>query len=125
MKDDLLKLEKIVKKIIRKKFRDATLDYTVQVSVSSIEPGKVKYAAMITSPSRNVQEIPFVMGSYKELETALNTALKDFQYEDIEKAEVQSRINIYKVKAEQLEEYLKEINEKGLDEDGFLKKEEK
>jgi hypothetical protein len=124
MKDDLLKLERTVKKIIRKRFRDATLDYTVQISVSNIEPGKVKYSALIMSPSRNVQEIPFRFDSYKELEAALNLALNDFRYEDIEKAEVTSRMNVYRAKADELEKYLKQIDKRGLDEDGFLNKEE-
>jgi hypothetical protein len=124
MKDDLKKLEKIIKKIVRNRFRDATLDYTVQVSISSIEPGKVKYAALITSPSRHVQEIPFRFDSYQELEAALKLALKDFRYEDIEKAEVTSRINVYKNKITELEQYLGQIDKLGLDEDGFLNPDE-
>lgn len=120
MEKDLLKAEKIVKKIIKNVFHNSQLDYTAQISVSSIEPGKVKYSALISSPSRDIQEIPFRFNSFKELESALKTALKTFKYEDIEKTEVQSRINVYKNKVTQLEAYLGEINQKGLDENGFL-----
>lgn len=120
MEKDILKAEKIIKKIIRNIFKDSTLDYTVQVSTSSIEPGKLKYSALISSPSRNVQEIPYRFDSFKELIAALEASLKSFKYEDIEKAEVQSRINVYKNKATQLEDYLKQIEERGLDENGFL-----
>lgn len=124
MEKDLLSLEKIVKKIIKNKFRDSTLDYTVQISISSIEPSTVKYSALISSPSRNVQEIPFVFKSYKELEYALQSALDTFKYEDIEKAEVESRINVYKQKTKELEQYLDMIEKRGLDENGFLRPED-
>lgn len=120
MEKDILAAEKIIKKIIRNVFKDSTLDYTVQVSTSSVEPGKVKYSALITSPSRHVQEIPFRFNSFNELKAALETALKEFKYEDIEKAEVQSRIAVYENKAQQLRDYLEAINERGLDENGFL-----
>lgn len=120
MEKDILAAEKIIKKIIRNVFRDSQLDYTVQVSTSSVEPGKVKYSALITSPSRHVQEIPFRFNSFNELKTALETALKEFKYEDIEKAEVQSRIAVYENKAQQLKDYLAAIEERGLDENGFL-----
>lgn len=124
MEKDILAAEKIIKKIIRNVFKDSTLDYMVQISVSSLEAGKVKYSALITSPSRHVQEIPFRFDSFKELKAALETALKDFKYEDIEKAEVQSRINVYESKVQQLKEYLEEIEKRGLDKDGFLNEEE-
>lgn len=124
MEKNILAAEKIIKKIIRNVFKDSTLDYTVQISVSSLEVGKVKYSALITSPSRHVQEIPFRFDSFEELKAALETALKDFKYEDIEKAEVQSRINVYEAKAKQLKEYLEEIEKRGLDKDGFLNEEE-
>ena len=90
------------------------------MSTSSIEPGKVKYSALITSPSRHVQEIPFRFNSFNELKAALETALKEFKYEDIEKAEVQSRITVYENKAQQLKDYLAAIEERGLDDNGFL-----
>lgn len=120
LEKDLLKLEKIVKKIVKNVFRNSQLDYAVQLSVSSVEPGIVKYSALISSPSRDVQEIPFRFDSYKELELALTTALKEFKYEDIEKTEVESRINVYKNKITQLEDYLAQINKHGLDNNGFL-----
>lgn len=120
MEKDILAAEKIIKKIIKNVFRNSQLDYTVQVSTSSIEPGKVKYSALITSPSRHVQEIPFRFNSFNELKAALETALKEFKYEDIEKAEVQSRITVYENKAQQLKDYLDAIEERGLDDNGFL-----
>ena len=46
MEKQILEAEKIIKKIIRNVFKDSTLDYTVQVSTSSVEPGKVKYSAL-------------------------------------------------------------------------------
>ena len=124
MENNLKEAEKLVKKITRNVFRNSNLDFTVQFSISSLEPGKIKYSALISSPSRDIQEIPFRFNSYNELKAALEASLKNFKYEDIEKTEVQSRINVYKSKVEQLEEYLKEIEKNGLDENGFLNKAE-
>lgn len=121
MKSDLLKLEKIVKKIIRHNFRNSTLDYTVQALVSSVAPGEVKYSCLITSPSRHVQEFSFTFGSVEELEAALKAAQKDFTFEEIIKTEITSRVNTYKNKIKQLEEYQKEIDDNGIEPDtGFL-----
>ena len=124
MENNLKEAAKLVKKITRNVFRNSNLDFAVQFSISSLEPGKIKYSALISSPSRDIQEIPFRFNSYNELKAALEASLKNFKYEDIEKTEVQSRINVYKSKVEQLEEYLKEIEKNGLDENGFLNKAE-
>jgi hypothetical protein len=99
----LLKLEKLAKKIIRKSLKNNTLDYTVQISVSSLEPNKVKYSTMISSPASGVQPILFTYDSFALLEAALETAVKSYNPRAIEIAYHENRINTHKAKAEQHE----------------------
>lgn len=88
-------LEKKVQAILRKNLKDNTLDYTVQMSISSLAPGEVKYAAQISSPAKGVQPITFVFKSYKELEDALAAAETGLDKLQVEKAYHQDRINTY------------------------------
>lgn len=101
--DDLLKLEKAVKKLIWKALKDRTLDYTVQFSVSSLEPGKVKYAFMVNGTKQEVRIEPQVFNDFasalkvaEEMTNELNPVL-------MEKTFHQSRINTYKNAIEQHE----------------------
>lgn len=88
---------------MRKSLKDNTLDYTVQYSVSSLDPGKIKYAAMISSPNKEVQPILFSFDSNEMLEQALLEAEKEYSPQKVEIAFHESRINTYKSKIEQHE----------------------
>lgn len=103
-KEQLLTLEKLVNKVIRKSLKNNTLDYTVQITTSSLEPGEVKYAAMITSPAGGVQPITFVFDTYALLEGSLVEAAKELNPKKVEIAFHENRINSYKNKIVQHEE---------------------
>ena len=98
VKGQLLELEKLAKKVIRKSLKDNTLDYTIQFTVSSLEPGNVKYAALITSPANGVQPITFVYDSFDLLKAALEESEKEFNRQKVEVAFHNSRINTYETK---------------------------
>lgn len=122
-KEQLLKLEKIAKKLIRKSLKNNTLDYTLQITVSSLEPSKLKYAAQISSPEKGVQPITFIFDDYKTLEASLEEAVKELNPIKVEEAFHENRINTYKNKIQQHEERLVIIRDpefKGdnVDEDG-------
>lgn len=117
IKESLLELEKLVKKIIRKSLKDNTLDYTVQFSISKLEPGVVKYAAMITSPAQGVQPITFVFDRLTDLESALIEAEKELNRDAIEIVFHQSRINSYKNKILAHEERIVQIENGETEED--------
>lgn len=112
-------LEKLVKKVIRKSLKDNTLDYTVQFTVSNLEPTKVKYAAMISSPSQGVQPITFIFDKYEDLENALVESETEIDRDKIELTFHQSRINTYESKILQHKERMViiEAGEKDEDED--------
>ena len=108
-KESLQELEKLVKKIIRKSLKDNTLDYTCQLTISNLEPGKVKYAAQISSPARGIQPITYVFDNYNDLKNALLESEKELDKEKIELVFHQSRINTYKTKIEAHEARIKAI----------------
>lgn len=105
--EDLLKLEKVVRKIINKSLKDRTLDYTVQFSVSSLEPKKVKYAFMINGTKNEVRIEPQAHDSF-----ATTLAIAEGMVDSIDPVEVErtfhtSRINTYNTAIKQHEGRLK------------------
>ena len=124
MEKDLLQAEKTVKKILRKVFKNSLLDYSVQATISSMTPGKIKYGVFISSPSRHIQDITFMFESFEELDKTLQECLKEWNYADIQKTELESRANSFRSRAEDMDAYIKDIDKYGLDEDGFLNKPE-
>lgn len=115
--EKLHELEKLVKKIIRKNLKDETLDYTVQVSRSSLETGKTKYSAMISSPAKGVQPILYSFSTYNELKSALEASLETLDRKDVELAFHQDRINAYTNKIAQHKERIEKIESGEDDED--------
>lgn len=116
-KEKLQKLEKLVKKVIRKSLKNNTLDYTVQFTVSNLEPGKVKYATMISSPSQGVQPITFVFDSYEALEACLKESETEIDLKKVEMTFHESRINTYESKIMQHKERLVMLENGEVEED--------
>lgn len=115
--DDLLKLEKAVRKVIVKAFKDRTLDYTVQFSVSSFEPKVVKYSFMINGTKKEVRVEP---QSFDNFETALKVAegmLDEINAVELEKTFHQSRINTFTAAIKQHEDRIKVLDNPPADDD--------
>lgn len=123
-RDQLVELEKLVKKIIRKSLKDNTLDYTVQVSISSLEPAKVKYAALISSPAKGVQPITFVFDKFEDLKNTLVAAETEINRDQVEIAFHQDRITSYENKIQQHKERIVIIESGEKDEDDDIEMEE-
>lgn len=100
VKEMLLELEKLAKKIIRKSLKDNTLDYTVQFTISSLEPGLVKYAAQISSPATGVEPITYVFDSFADLKNSLVESEKKLNRKLVEIAFHQSRVNTFERKVQ-------------------------
>lgn len=115
-KEKLQELEKLVKRVIRKSLKDNTLDYTVQFTISNLEPNHVKYAVQISEPAQGVQPIFFVHDTFEELKKALQLAEQELNRKEVEKVFHESRINTYKNRIQAHEERIVEID-KGEDED--------
>jgi len=116
VKEMLQELEKLTKKVINKSLKDRTLDYTVQFSISNLDPNTVKYAAQISSPAAGVQPIYFVHDSFNDLKASLEQAAQELDRKAVELVFHQSRINTYKNKIQAHEERMVQI-ENGDEED--------
>lgn len=108
--DDLLKLEKVVRKVIVKAFKDRTLDYTVQFSVSSLEPKVVKYAFMINGTKKEIRVEPQAFDSYDKALAVAEGMLKEIDLDRLERTFHESRIATHKNAASQHEERLKQMD---------------
>lgn len=108
-KEQLLKLEKHVKKVIRKSLKDNTLDYTIQIAVSSLEPGKLVYTSHISSPASGVQPVTMSYPSFSMLLAALEEAEKQYNPTEVEIAFHENRMNMYKNKIKQHEKRVEEL----------------
>lgn len=117
--ENVLELERLVKKVIRRSFKDNTLDYTVQISTSSLEPGKVKYGFMINGLKKEIQPIALSYYSYNDCKNVLEGLLTEVNMEELEKMFHQGRVNVYKHAIESHEERLKYIDEHGIEDDGI------
>lgn len=115
VREQLLKLEKHAKKILRKSLKDNTLDYTIQFSVSSMEPGKVKYATQISSPAKGVQPITFIFDTFEDLEASLKAAIDGIDRRKVERTFHEARIDTYKSKIEQHENRIKVLDDPDYD----------
>lgn len=116
--ENVLELERLVKKVISRGFNDNTLDYTVQIAVTSLEPGKVKYGFMINGLKKEIQPIAMSYYSYKDCKNVLEGLLNEINTVEVEKMFHQGRINVYenaisshKERLQYIEEHPDEIKE--------------
>lgn len=120
---ELRQLEKAFAKL-RNKLKRADLDFTVQVSISSTEPGKVYYAAQMTPPASNLAPIRMIAESAQELLAKIEVAVENIDYRAVEiayhRAQMEScdrtklghQERIEELEAEQAEEDKEEKEEK-------------
>jgi adenosine deaminase len=113
----LLKLEKLCNRIIRKSLKNNTLQYTVQISRSSEAPNGLKYSSFISSPNKGVQPIIFSFDSYELLEAALKQAEKDYNPKMVEIAFHEDRINTYEAQRKQHQDRIDQLNDPNYTED--------
>lgn len=84
---------------IRKNLKNNQIDWTIQVSKSSLRPESVAYSAQIEAPANGLQPLTWVKDSADELYNALKeTAEKGVNAIDVERAWHETEIK----RAEQL-----------------------
>lgn len=122
--ESVIELEKLVRKVIRLAFKDNTLDYTVQIATTSLEPGKVKYGFMINGLKKEIQPIAMSFYSFEECIAVLEGLLKNVDTVEVEKMFHQGRINVYTNAISSHKERLDEIEKNGVEEDDGIVMEE-
>lgn len=121
--ENVQELEKLIKKVIRLSFKDNTLDYTVQIATSSLEPGVVKYGFMINGLKREIQPIAMSFDTFAKCKAVLEGLLDEVNPEKLERLFHEGRINTYKNAISSHEERLKTIDEEGVEEDDGIEME--
>lgn len=103
-KQAVLAINKIIKKMGR-----ADIDFTVQVSTSSVHPNKAVYCAQIEAPANGLAPLTWVKNSWEELLKALKESEKKLDQEAIEKAYFASQVKAAEEKKKFFEEKLMEL----------------
>lgn len=113
-KGELKKLRKQIQAIL-KSLGNSQNDWTVQISLNSIEPDRVRYCAMVHIPTEGVAPITWVCDSLLELKTQLEKASKDLNPDMIQAAWHQSELKKIEGMRKYHENAIKEIQEKQLE----------
>lgn len=88
---ELKKIEKVVLKL-RNKMKRADIDYTVQLSRNSADPGKIRYAVSMTAPANGLAPVVFIADTSEELIKQVKESAKNIDYAAIEIAYHEAQI---------------------------------
>lgn len=83
--EELKKIYRQTEKL-RNNLHRADLDFTVQISISTAQPGKINYAISMTAPANGLAPIMFIANSADELLTQVKAATKNIDYDAVERA---------------------------------------
>jgi len=109
----LLAIERKVQRVIRKSIRNNETDYHVQMSVSSLEPGVVKYSLNIQNLDGTFAPITSVLTSLDDLELVAKELESKIDRDLLEKKFIQSRIDIFEKQLEGAKQSLADLEELG------------
>jgi len=109
----LLAIEKKVQRVIRKSIRNNETDYHVQMSVSSLDPGVVKYSLNIQNLDGTFAPITSVLTSLDDLESVAKELENKIDRDLLEKKFIQSRIDIFEKQLEGAKQSLADLEELG------------
>lgn len=115
VENDILAIERKVQRIIRKSVRNNETDYHVQIGVSSLDPGVVKYSLNIQQLDGTFAPITMIFKSFDELKEAAKQLETKIDRDAIEKAFVKSRIAIFEKQLEGAKKTLADLEEIGYD----------
>jgi hypothetical protein len=88
---DLRKIERAIGKL-RNNLKRADLDFTVQVSIASTDPGVVRYAAQMTAPAIGLAPVTFIADTADQLVEKIKVATKNINYDAVEIAYHEAQI---------------------------------
>lgn len=115
IKQTMLKAEKLAIKI-KKKIKRNDLDFSVQVSLSSQDPGKIYYALQITPVAEGIAPMTFIKQSEEEFIEAIEAQLENLDAQVIEESYHESQIAHAKRTITFHEERIKSMKEQATEE---------
>lgn len=99
----------------KKKLKRNDVEFNIQISLSSTDPGQIYYALQFTSVADGVAPITFIKKSPEELIAAIEAQLENIDTDQVEKTYHESQINhaerTIKFHKERIEEIDKEKDE--------------
>ena len=104
----LRKIEVKLFKII-KKLKAGRLDYSVQVSIHSLRPTEVHWAAQITEPAKDLAPISFIRNTAEDLIKAIEEFAKNNDFNSVEIAYHEAQIKAAKKAIESHEDMIEKI----------------
>ena len=105
MEKELKSARILVNKII-KKLKRSDIDWTIQTSISSVEPDLIYYSCQIEAPANGLAPLTWVKTSWLELEKALKATAEHLSEEDIEIAYHKAEIERAQRRIDYHQEYL-------------------
>ena len=80
---ELEKVEKVAHKL-RNNMKRADIDFTVQVSRNTADPGTTRWALSMTAPANGLSPIVFIAYSSEELIKQIKESIKNIDYQAVE-----------------------------------------
>ena len=114
MEKKFKELRSKVQKILRN-IKNANCDWTLQISLNSTEPNKVKYCCMIHIPTEGIAPITWVCDSFEELEQGLDKAVKELNADMVQIAWHQAELKKVENMKKYHEDSIKQIMEKNVE----------
>jgi hypothetical protein len=109
IKQTIYEVEKLAVKF-KKKLKRNDIDFNIQVSLSTTDPGQIYYALQFTSVAEGVAPITFIKKTPEDLITAVQAQLDSIDTAAVEKAYHESQINHAKRTITFHEERIEEID---------------
>lgn len=103
---------------LRNKFNKVDSDYVVQISISSVDPSTVKYAASLTAPANGLQPVAFIADSAQDLVKQIKAFTKSVDYKMVELAYHKAQIESCYRTIRGHEDRIKELEEEKEETDG-------